>query len=476
MKNGISRWLRANYPALVPVLAFVLLRLIVDFNGLYGQDSHEYLRFSKALHHWMLTGEHPGAFYWPLNFPLFGALMTFIVQDPILAMQLVSMLGGALLLVFLRQLLVRSFAQHAGLVNPFLLAVAALSPYLLRASLSVMSDVLAMAFVVGAFAAFLRWREQPAMRGLLVMAFWAALAVHTRYASFVLLAIPGVAVLIQSVKQQRWGGLLLGLGLGLVLSLPHWWLRQGEAFGFLGNAYFQDWSVGHFFQSSFTGQDGTLAYAVPNILFVWSSLVHPGFLLLGAPLLLFVRKADVAHSALKFAIPIIVLYAVFLAGLPFQNNRVLMLSLPLVVVLLFPAFTRKATWMEKWVRGLRWLPLVLAVQLALVVLAFRPHVQRNQLEKTMAHTLNTEYPDKVVYTFAVDMALRSYGTQNEVREIFLHRYDTFERGALFLFNEARFAPLFPDRNPMLNWEAANAGYELQVVREFADGWTLYEIR
>ena len=62
------------------LLFFVIVRFGLGFNGLYGQDAHEYLRFGKALYQFFLTGTNPGDYIWPVNFPLYGAIFSLFMQ------------------------------------------------------------------------------------------------------------------------------------------------------------------------------------------------------------------------------------------------------------------------------------------------------------------------------------------------------------------------------------------------------------
>ena len=74
----------------VVLLFFVIIRFGLGFNGLYGQDAHEYLRFGKALHQFFLTGANPGDYIWPVNFPLYGALLSLLLSSVNFSMQILS--------------------------------------------------------------------------------------------------------------------------------------------------------------------------------------------------------------------------------------------------------------------------------------------------------------------------------------------------------------------------------------------------
>jgi hypothetical protein len=53
---------------IIPFLLMLILR-IVGFDGLYGQDSYEYLRYATAIHYYRPDGSHPGIYFWPVLFP-----------------------------------------------------------------------------------------------------------------------------------------------------------------------------------------------------------------------------------------------------------------------------------------------------------------------------------------------------------------------------------------------------------------------
>lgn len=67
-------------PIFILVL-FILIHLILDFDGLYGQDSYEYLRYTKALHFYFKTGIPPGDYFWPLFYPIIGSIFSFFFNQ-----------------------------------------------------------------------------------------------------------------------------------------------------------------------------------------------------------------------------------------------------------------------------------------------------------------------------------------------------------------------------------------------------------
>ena len=60
--------------------------------------------------------------------------------------------------------------------------------------------------------------------------------------------------------------------------------------------------------------------------------------------------------------------------------------------------------------------------------------------------------------------------------MFQQRYDTFETGALVLFNPDKFAVQWQGRNPMLNWQHLKNNYVLAPVATTPEGWQLLYIK
>src|ERR1041385_6204126 len=88
------------FPALIPVL-LIVFRYIIGFNGLYGQDSYEYLAYSRLAHDFFLKGMIPHSFHWPIMYPVPGAILSFVFSSA-LAMQIISIaaFSGALYFIY----------------------------------------------------------------------------------------------------------------------------------------------------------------------------------------------------------------------------------------------------------------------------------------------------------------------------------------------------------------------------------------
>ena len=77
---------------LVPALIIIFTRAF-GFDGLYGQDSYEYLRYSNALYNAFNGGESAGDYFWPLYYPLLGAIANFLFGNMVITLSLINFIS-----------------------------------------------------------------------------------------------------------------------------------------------------------------------------------------------------------------------------------------------------------------------------------------------------------------------------------------------------------------------------------------------
>lgn len=461
---------------LVPLLTWVLVFAGSHFNGLYGQDAHEYLRYSKALRLSIASGTSPGDYFWPVNYPLAGALVSFLTGgNVVLALQFVSLFTfiGIVLLLF------RHFLQEGGQKTAaflFTLVLLALSPLLLRASTLVMADMLSIFLTLAAFLLLQALLKNFRPLLFFTFVFCAGAAVMTRYAVAVLLLPPSLLLLVQLVKEKRFLFLLAALLPAALAFLPHLLLRGSASGDFIGHEWIRSWSPLHFFEKNFSTPDGTMSYRLPNIVYSFGMVFSPGLALFTLPLVVMrlrKRQRDPFQRTLAWSIG---LYLVFLAGIPYQNIRFLLPVLPLLLLWLWPVFAEQYAQRKKIL--LIGLALASCSQVYFGWRAFDEVIIRNQLERNLAAMVNQNQGDApVLYTFGVDMALKSYDVTLPIVNMWEKPIDHFERYGLVLFNEQEFSRQWQGRNPMLNWEKVKTSYHLQPIGliRHDQGWKLYRI-
>lgn len=84
------------------------------------------------------------------------------------------------------------------------------------------------------------------------------------------------------------------------------------------------------------------------------------------------------------------------------------------------------------------------------------------------------HPD-TLYSFDIDIALKSRGIPYTILSLYVRTYDNFNRGAFILFNEAKLSKQWKGLAPMTNWEHLKKDYKLKRIKDFPDGWTLFKI-
>lgn len=463
--------------ALALALVWAALRLVSGFDGLSGQDPHEYLRCAGEIRAALEGGPRPGPFHWPPLYPVLTAVLSLLAGlSPVFAAQAVCALsllgaflaGGALL--------------ARGAASPRAAAVYwgigfALAPFVLRASFSSGADLPGVAFLLG-FALFAtRFVEEGEATSLALAAACAAATFGTRRPAALVILPAVVVVAVAALRRPRaaaLAGALLGGGVGL---LPTLLLGAGGDGGNLHHPALEGWSLAHVFSRRIAGPDGVEIHRVPTFLFALSPLASPGFFPLGAPLLLALRKGDLA-TPLRAALGIgFAGMTLFHFGVPYHADRHLLAGFPLVPLLLYPAFERALLpRLRRLPRGLLPALLALAVagQLALTARAGRGMIRWQRLELAAAELLQRQ-PATTLYTFALAPALPNRGIPQRVVDLHSGEIADAREGDLLLFAPELFRFQWAGRTPMTSWETLSGRFRLEPLGTPGGGWTLWRL-
>ncbi|MBL0342343.1 MAG: hypothetical protein IPP71_16405 [Bacteroidetes bacterium] len=254
------------------------------------------------------------------------------------------------------------------------------------------------------------------------------------------------------------------------------YFKGNDVFGFLNNFQLQSWSLLNCFSRNFSTVDGISQYALPNILFIFSSFVHPGFLFPGLFFIFLIwynkNQPSFLFKPLVFGI---LLYTIFLCGIPFQNTRFLVPVLPFFLIICFPSYLTILSWFH-YRRKLFYLFIfiVVTIQFFLVYRALLPFYKVNMVEKEITAMVLKHEP-KSIYTFGLDGALRSYGFTGELINLFDHPLDSVVNGSFLVFNKSACEKQWKGRNPMINFEFILKSEQVKLIDTFTGGWELYEI-
>ncbi len=390
-------------------------------------------------------------------------------------MQVLSVSSFIGITLYTSKILKLIFPNDEGRRPLFLWCFLLLSPLVLRASILIMSDVLCMFFIVGAFYHFFKFEKTGDRIDLYLLVFYSFSAVMTRYPACIVLLTPGILTLIKLVKEKQIIPILLSICIAGVVLMPHVLIKANRSTSFINHEFFMDWSVLNFLKSDFiTAGGGSEKHKIPNIIYSFYNIIHPGYLFIGAPLLLFFRRRDFQSNEIKLIWISILLYALFLSGVPYQNLRYVMLTFPLVLICLYPTYTSFYNFLSVRKLAISATVLILMIQITLFCYVFNMSYRRNLFEREVFYTLD-KYPKNILYTFDVDVALISYETKHNVINL-LTQDILFKEGELILFNEQRFGPQWGHTNLGSNWSNLKATHQLVQLTELKDGWKLYEIR
>lgn len=460
----------------VLVLIFISIRYVIGFNGLYGQDSYDYLRFTNALSIYFKTGNDPGSFFWPVNYPVLGAVLSFFIPSKVLALQLISYLGLVVSFILIFKIIETMYQIPGKILLVYLSLSFILSPYMLRASVVVMSDMLALVFSLATFLSIINYLKTDYRPYFLMALAFSLLAGFTRHHTFVIMILPMVYAVYIIVKRKDYTLMLFSIFISIFAVFPTIWLKGNEFSAFTDHQWFLDWSPQNWFKNKFTTSDGQANYLFPNIIYGFYYMVHPGFIFPGIVLIIFVRKIDFKNPIAQLIIAMVILNGLFIGGIPFQNLRFHILIYPFVLILLSPAIVRLDSKIStKHILKPVLLIFVVLIQITLFVYLFEKFYSSNKLEKLIAATIS-DYPGNPVYTFAIDQAIKTYTPEKDVKNIWYNKYENFDKGSLFLFNEKKFKKQWEGKNPWINWQNANRNYTLETLEILPEGWVLYEIR
>ncbi|WP_433991510.1 glycosyltransferase family 39 protein [Kordia algicida OT-1] len=456
----------------IPLLCMLALR-IVGFDGLYGQDSYEYLRYANAIQTYITDGIHPGNYFWPVLYPTLGSLLGFLFGSTAFALQLISCLSFSIACIYIYKT-IRLLYPKTDFRFYYVLIFGVFCPFLLKMGLIVMSDALTLVFVVLAFYFFFKsYYKNTSLAPIFI---FATCALMTRYAS-IFITFPIIVYTLYLIwKRKQFIQLGIAALLSIFVSIPFLIFQWNALFEASSNPFLKMWSVSNFFQSSFTTQDGVTDYTFPNFIYTLYLFFHPGFIFLGSILSVITLRNYKSLFSFHQKILLIcsALYIFFLAGIPFQNPRVLGLVFPLILIVLFPAFVRlmQLKYIKQLVIALG--IFFVALQLFFFSMTFKLIFERTIIEKEL-ETMIKPYENNTLYSFDVDLAMQGRGLNFEYKNMFLERYEKFQPNDLILFDSERYQTQWKDKTPMQNWEFIEQNYQLKILETHPEGWKLYRI-
>lgn len=455
-----------------PIAVFLFFYYYLNFDGLYGQDAYEYLRYSKAIRNFVVTGENPGNNIWPPIYSAFGALFSFITQKVDLALVLVSSFSLSISAFYLHKIITLLF-QKSKYSILFISVFFLLSPTILRSGIIIMSDALALCFIVLVVYHFIKYKQNKHINYFYFITIFSVLAFTTRYVSALILLpfVLNAAVLFMRQKNILKHFVFIPVVI-FVLLLPHLLIRLHNPIDFLSHQWLQDWSFSNFLQSNFSKSEGAFTYFLPNILYAFSNTFNPKYLFVGVFFIPFYTRFKFESKNIIFIS--MLLYALFLAGIPYQNNRFLMLSFPFILILCYPIFVYLANYKVFKKFFSVGIFSIIIIQFFLIFKILDSTLQRNKLEVEMTELLKP-YQGNILYSFDIDIALQGRSLTFDYKNLWRKRYFNIEKEALVLFHPTKFKKQWQDKNPILNYNYLQENYNLEIIKNCPKGWKLYRV-
>lgn len=442
--------------------------LWLHFNGLYGQEPHEIQRYMLSLYAYLSGGSVPPAQNIPVVFPLGGAIFNlFIPAD--YCLQAVNLVAAGVCYMSFCRLLNQMYPEGTQRQR-FAFLILFLSPFYFRAAVSGLADMLSMAFVIYALLECWKWNFTRSSQSLILSIAAGMLAVQTRY-SVGLLLIPLLPMIWKSMSSRL--SLFLLIIFSILISLsPSIILKGQDGLEIILHPWLEDWSPLNLFRNSYSHAGHTFHYTLPNIGYLLSVLLHPGFCLTGIVFIIYSFKTEVALPRLwTFGAA---LFLFFIGGLPVQDLRLLMPVFPIALLALYPAY--ETLILQIRTRNQRVMVYLMAVviQLTLSFKVLRPVYLYQQEELEIAGILK-QFPPTRLNTFAIDGALRTYQIPHEIVNMWSTSYPLFNTGDLMLYNRTRFDQQYSDADPVKAFHRLRGSGRLMYIRSFPNGWELYRI-
>ncbi|MBL4703239.1 MAG: glycosyltransferase family 39 protein [Flavobacteriales bacterium] len=476
MQKILSSRFRNEYViASIGIILFAIIQLL-GFNGLYGQDSYQYVQYCTAWTTYFAEGNHPGDYQWPLNYPINGALLAHVFgMSTTTALQMLSLLaliGNGILLNRLINVLFPKINRNrlVWVIIGFIFV-----PYVMRTGLVAMSDQYASFLSLLAFYATIKVVKQGKHWWVLGLVVFGSLAVMTRYICALMILPMGIYILPYLWKNRVWLPSLVAAGIGLLPFLPHYFIRIQNLVGFVDHAALYRWSIGNMFSRTFESNSGQFKFTLPNVLYIFRPFVHVGFLFFGGVLVLFIRRLKLTKELVLIGV-ISFGFLFFIAGIDTQNDRYFVTVMPFISLLVYPLFNGLIEWIENRSKRLviPGILVLLVARMSLAGYAFLRFYQINLEEQQLA-LLFDGVEGKTVYTYGSEMMLSNYNKNNTF--LTLHEQEGLDpdSGTLFLFNKAwvnhsQVKGLFH----VTLWKELNQAGRLTSL-DTLNEWVLYEV-
>jgi hypothetical protein len=453
----------------IAIPLFWIIFRIIGFNGLNGQESHEFHRYAMAVASYLTGGPDPGTFSFPIIYSLVGAFFTFIIPD-FIALQTVSLLAAALTYV--------NFCKILNIVYPkgtqrqrFAFLFFFCCPFFLKSSGIALPDTLMLGLMTASWLKLLQWQQRKESHLLLLSLCFGVLAIQTGINSIMLL-IPVVPELISAIRKRYTIALILLAGIVITIT-PGIFFHAIDFKDIIHYSWISNWSPMNYFKSGFSTGDGQFSYSLPNIIFIFAVVLHPLYIFTGIFLIYFnINKQGGLPKIWNYAG---IAYLLLIAGLPVQSMRLLFPVFPLLMIQMYPGYEEMMRTIKRKKQKLALFFIATAIQLFIAIKAIIPIYYTQQEEIAIAKELKSR-PESTLYTFNISSALKNYDIPQDIINIWNLKNPLISGGSLFLYNPIRFQEQFKNTDPDKIYRNLKQETRLMYIKTLPNGWELYRIR
>ncbi|MCB9194743.1 MAG: hypothetical protein H6598_00780 [Flavobacteriales bacterium] len=453
------------------IIGFIIIIILrwFNFDGLYGQDAHEYLRQGAVIKNALVNFSKPPDFYWAPGYPIILAIFDLPIGNMTLSAQIVGVLCWSSVLFYCWRFY-QLYTKNSSTQQMFtVLALVGCAAYFFRVVFTDMSDGLTMVWISAAFYQL----ENARLNNKNISFFWSilfsGLAIFTRYAALPIVIIPIGWSLVSLIRVQSWKIIFLSILTSAFLSLCFFYLKDQNTTQITSQSIIKDWQLANLTKKEFINEQGKLSYYLPNWIYILYSFGHFGFVWLTIPIII-ISKIKPLPTVIWWLMMSLLIYLIFLGGIPFQNKRFLAVTIPVVFMVLVPYLSQLT---ERIKNKVTWITIFLLIgfNISSSLYSFRVIYDLQQEELALTDAL-LEYSFNNLYAFDIDVALESRGVSAHFINLWQTEKLDFIEGDYFLINPEKWKNQWSEHLLMKNVTLILTDEHIILVDTFQNGWQL----
>lgn len=327
----------------------LIILSVYKFDGFYGQDSYAYYDYSKSFIDSVNNFSLPPNFYFPVGFYLLTYIFNILTfGNTSIASLCVSLISNSLIppVTFLLSYeLIKNYfdERETRLISILSGILLCFSGSFIQAGIVIMSDSPGLFLALTSLYFLIKYSDTNKLIYSVLSFSFLSFSIITRYINVLFIPLFILAIIMQykSLKKVNYKHLILSLLIASVISLPQMYyifkygisyLRPEEGSG----QWTTQWSLLNFFRKDFFIADGSFRYSLMNSIYYAAVIFHPmNFLIFGVFFFTgtYFIMINWYRSIFLYLILWILIFYIFLAGMPLQVSRYTLVYFPPVAVI-----------------------------------------------------------------------------------------------------------------------------------------------